>query len=333
MNTKLFSILSKAGLSLFLNLHFYGAAHSQALLFGNPEKAHLEIGLAFGPSFFLGDLGGNRGKGTTFIKDLNFRFTKLSKGAFATLYPFEWIGLRGALNYTYLEGDDAVIKSKGGLEDSRKKRNLNFRSNVWEAYGAVELYPFQFLTRNKEIQLRWKPYIFIGAGIFHFNPTGSITDNMGNKKWYALHPLKTEGQGMPEYPDNKEYKLTQTNIPYGGGVKYQVSERLTIGTEIHYRKTFTDYIDDVSKTYINVENFGKNLGPEKAELAVLLSDKSIGFYNPLTNRYPEGSPRGDPKQVDTYFSLVTVVGYKVGAKIKPGGRKGSLKQTKCPGIF
>jgi len=40
-------------------------------------------------------------------------------------------------------------------------------------------------------------------------------------------------------------------IPMGGGFKYYIRENIYIGFEILRRKTFTDYIDDVSKKYID----------------------------------------------------------------------------------
>ena len=59
-----------------------------------------------------------------------------------------------------------------------------------------------------------------------------ITDASGNKSWYYLHPLRLEGQGMPEYPYSKPYKLTQINIPFGAGLKYFASDRINISMEV-----------------------------------------------------------------------------------------------------
>jgi hypothetical protein len=59
--------------------------------------------------------------------------------------------------------------------------------------------------------------------------------------------LSTEGQGI--YPDKKPYSLWQPTIPFGGGVKFAITENLRIGFEIGLRKLFTDYLDDVSTSY------------------------------------------------------------------------------------
>ncbi|MEO6812726.1 MAG: hypothetical protein ABI172_02270, partial [Ginsengibacter sp.] len=64
---------------VFLSLLISSESYSQSLVFGN-EKTKVEVGVNIGPSFFLGDLGGNRGKGTRFVKDLNFSTTQIMKG-------------------------------------------------------------------------------------------------------------------------------------------------------------------------------------------------------------------------------------------------------------
>ena len=132
----------------------------------------IELGLNLGPSFFLGDLGGIRGKGKTFVKDVNFPFTKLMKGVFVNIYPAEWLGFRLAGNIGNLEGDDAAIKTNGKDEWERKKRNLKFRSTLSEAYVAMEFYPTVFLEQYADLQYKFRPYGIIGVGMFHFNPKG-----------------------------------------------------------------------------------------------------------------------------------------------------------------
>jgi hypothetical protein len=104
-----------------------------------------EIGLGIGPSFFLGDLGGNRGVGKTFVKDVNFPMTKLLKGIYVNFYPAEWLALRVGVNQGVLEANDAIIKTNGKDEYERKKRNLHFKSQLLEGYAALEIYPSVFM--------------------------------------------------------------------------------------------------------------------------------------------------------------------------------------------
>lgn len=93
----------------------------------------IELGVGIGPSFFLGDLGGSKGIGKTFVKDVDFPLTKLCKGLYVNIYPTEWLGFRLAGNLGQLEGDDAQTPNKGGAERFRLYRNLKLKSTLWDA--------------------------------------------------------------------------------------------------------------------------------------------------------------------------------------------------------
>src|SRR5205814_9176296 len=113
----------------------------------------------------------------------------------------------------------------------------------------LEIYPTVFFEGSDGLEHKLRPYGVIGAGVFHFNPKGEYIAPDGSTKWVELKPLKLEGQGMKEYPQRPEYPLTQMNIMMGGGFKYYLSDRVYVGFEILHRKTFTDYVDDVSTKY------------------------------------------------------------------------------------
>ncbi len=321
----------KQTILLLICFTLFSKSYSQSFLLG--EKTKWEIGLNFGPSFFLGDLGGNSGKGTNNIKDVNLEFTKLMKGVFITMYPKNWVGVRLAADVTYLEGSDDIINTTGIDELWRKQRNLDFKTTVLEGYLALEIFPTMLLKRNSDYEPRLRPYALAGVGFFHFNPKGSITDAAGDKTWYKLQPLRLEGQGMSEYPSNKPYKLTQINIPIGAGLKYYASERLNISGELLYRKTFTDYIDDVSTKYVDPAVYNKYLSAQDAALATKLSDKAIGIIYPGMTRYPAGTQRGDTKDGDTYFSVVLKIGLRLGPIYESSFAKRAAKQMRCPTVY
>lgn len=243
------------------------------------KSSFFEAGITMGPSNFLGDLGGNAGRGATFVKDNNFQMTKLTLGAYLSYQPSEWLGARLSLNLGTLQGDDAIIKGKGGLEEARKIRNSNFRSKFKEVLLMAEVYPTVFLEYEpSDLYHKIRPYGLIGVGAFHFNPEGT---DPASGQWVALQPLRTEGQGFTEYPDRKEYKLTQLNIPMGIGVKYFLSDNVNVGFEILHRKTFTDYIDDVSSNYIDPALFYDYLPLAQAQLAERMANKT-GLVNSRT---------------------------------------------------
>src|SRR5262249_2427504 len=155
-----------------------------------------------------------------------FPLTKFMKGLFINYYPAEWLGFRVAINQGRLEGNDANTIAKGGAEMDRKQRNLHFRSNIFEGYAGIELYPTVFFEQYDGLYHKFRPYGIVGFGIFHYNPKAKYTAPNGQTEWVELKPLRLEGQGMAEYPTRKEYSLWQQEIPMGFGFKYYTSDNM-----------------------------------------------------------------------------------------------------------
>ncbi|MGN6249131.1 MAG: hypothetical protein ACTHNG_12320 [Ginsengibacter sp.] len=306
---------------------------SQSLIISG-QNARFEVGINVGPSFFLGDLGGHHGKGKRFIKDLNLPLTEIMTGGFATLYPNKWLGIRVAAQYGKVSGEDKLITTHGNDELYRKQRNLDFRSNIAEAYIAGEVFPFMLLYKDEpDFAPRMSPYVVAGVGYMHFNPQGSLTDANGKKTWYYLRPLHTEGEGFPEYPNRKEYSLSQVNIPLGIGLKYYISDRVNVSFEILTRKSFTDYIDDVSTTYIDPNLFDKYLSPQNARIARQISDKVFAIVNPGLTRNSPGTQRGNPKQNDTYFTTFLKFAVRIGPIFENTYDRNVANRMRCPPRF
>jgi hypothetical protein len=272
---------------------------------------------------FLGDLGGHYGIGTTFLKDYNMNTTKLTYGFYIAAHPSELLGFRLSANFGSVEGADAYIVNKGGEEVARLNRNLDFKSSITEANFMIELYPTVIFEDQPTDQWgRLRPYGVIGVGVFHFNPMGQYIDpNTSQTTWVYLQPLHTEGEGFVANRSN--YTLTQLNIPMGFGLKYYVSEKVNLGLELLYRKTFTDYIDDVSTTFVDPSVLAANLPSGTAQIATTMANKSPLQGIPGSN-YNPGDKRGDPTQGDAYFTL----GIKVG--IRFGDTNKYSNSTRCP---
>lgn len=172
-------------------------------------------------------------------------------------------------------------------------RNLSFASWISECNLLMEYAPVS-LARN-----RIEPYVYGGIAVFRFNPY--TYDNAGNKVY--LRPLSTEGQGMPEYPHRKPYGLIQPSLPMGGGIKFTLTPLLTLSVEMGYRKTFTDYIDDVSRTFIDQQILENRRG----SLAVNLAFRTDELPN-ASGAYPaNGTQRGDARFNDGYTFYTTSV--------------------------
>lgn len=307
---------------------FTMSSHAQYIFFDKPV---FEIGINAGPSNLLGDLGGHYGTGKTFLKDNNIQMTKLLKGAYLSVRPSEFIGFTLSANITVLEGADSIIVNKGGAELARKNRNLSVRTAIKELTLTSEIYPLVLLEGDdKDLFHKFRPYGLIGIGVFHFNPQGEYTAPDGSKRMVDLKPLRTEGQGMPQYPNKKEYHLTQINIPYGVGIRYYFSDRISAAFEIVNRKTFTDYIDDIGANYVDDSDFDSffGSGSQTAVIAKQMHNKaqelSPGVRIPY---YNAGDKRGTPDRNDSYYSASVKLGIRLGSS------RGSSGIMRCPVFF
>jgi hypothetical protein len=185
----------------------------------------------------------------------------------------------------------------------------------------AEFYPTVFLENDpSDVERRLRPYVVGGIGMFHFKPQG--TDPL-TKEWVDLRPLHTEGQGTSFYPGRKEYKLTAINYSLGAGVKYFLSESVNLSLELLHRTTNTDYIDDVSTTYVDEGVFYATMSASQAALADRMANKSGTVGAP----YSAGMKRGTSTNNDAYFSLNVKLGFRLGR----GGNEYS--STRCPVRF
>ena len=319
---------SRIAVTFILLILFSFSSFSQSISF---KDGKIEAGLGLGPSFFLGDLGGARGIGKPFVRDLDFPLTKFAKGIYVNIYPSEWLGFRLAANFSHLEGSDDEVNLAGGREFSRWRRNQYFQSKITEVYLGFELYPTVWMERYDGLKGKFRPYGVAGVGAFHFNPKGYYypdPNNQNVKQLVELKPLRLEGQGMAEYPTRKEYKLTQIEIPMGGGFKYFIKENVYIGIEILHRKTFTDYVDDVSTKYIDPIYFQKYLKPADVPIATQLSNREP-FRN--ISRPYIGRQRGDSKEMDSFFSTILRFGWRLNGSEAPNRR--AIRQLRCPVFY
>jgi hypothetical protein len=314
----LFSWRFPALILLFLGLLLSFGTHAQiALSFKDMEA---DLGFEAGPSFFLGDLGGNLGNGKRFVKDLNFPTTKYFLGVSGTLRPSSWLGIRANINWGQLYGNDANTTGEDFASKGRRERNLDFKTNILEGQLLFEIYPTDFFTLPMDYLPRLRPYAVFGVGMFHFNPKGSYTNAAGQTSWIDLRPLRTEGEGFgPAYP--AEYTLWQPNVPLGIGVRYDLSDNVAISGELLDRICFTDYIDDVSGNFIDPALYYEYLPPAQAALAATMQNKS-GL--PLS----AFSTRGDPTHNDSYFTFTIRVSIKFGSEDSWLGRASS--EVRCP---
>ena len=191
-------------------------------------------------------------------------------------------------------------------------RNLSFQSNVLE-WNLLAEYTFFDITQKK-----FSPFVFGGIAVFHYDPYAY--DTMGRKVY--LQPLSTEGEGLPQYPDQKPYALTQFALPFGAGIKFRVSENVVLACEVGFRKTFTDYLDDVSTYYVDQAILQNAKGSEAVEMAYRGNELKGGASYPTA-----GTVRGGPKYKDMYY--YTGIRVSIAILTKNDGYYGRGR-TDCP---
>lgn len=267
--------------------------------------AQWQIGVAGGIAQYRGDLIDR------------FYTHQMSKPAFGLHVKYEVtprLLLRAAFNAGKLVGADSLMK-----KESLRFRNLSFQSKITEFSAVAELHAFRLDEK------RWSPYLFGGIAVFHYDPY--TFDTTGRKIF--LQPLGTEGQGIPGYPERSLYSRTQLALPFGGGIRFDVSDRITLGAELGFRKLFTDYLDDVSTNYADAQDLLLARGPDAVSVAYRADEVPGGFTN-----YPEkGSQRGGASVNDIYYMAQLQLTYRFGAGgfFKGGNGGGSRKgRYGCP---
>jgi hypothetical protein len=262
----------------------------------------LEAGLSMGGMNCFTDLGGKKGLGKPFIKDLNIKNTQFCGGAYLhAFYHYVW-GFRLEFSAGNLTTADSVLKNDKSVAEYRYKRNLHFRTTITEITAIAEWHFLAQLKQSRQYIIPLaSPYLLAGVGIFHFNPEACI-----NNRWVLLQPLHTEGQGFKEYPNRPDYKLTQVNFPVGLGIRYDLSALLNLRLEIIHRILLTDYLDDVSTRYIDPSLFDQYFDAGKAALAQKLADRRSELFN--SPAYLPGQRRGDPSDKDAFLSINVKLG-------------------------
>jgi len=230
------------------------------------EKRYDMIGISLSALNYYGDLSPRTG---IFSTDISF-----TRPAVGLVYAHRFgprYTLTSSFMYGTLKGSDNKSADQADTENGiyRYQRNLSFRNRIKELSVVAS---FDLLQNSGTYinRVKWTPYGFLGVAALLHNPQAQApaTDLNGNPlpeagKWVDLQPLGTEGQGRALDPGDanagiKSYKKLQVAIPMGIGARFRINEVLDFSAEIGFRYLFTDYIDDVSKNYVDLGVFGND---------------------------------------------------------------------------
>jgi len=251
------------------------------------EKRYFSLGFSLNALNYYGDLAPNPGAFSTDIS-----FTRPAIGLNYSLRLGPRYAVTAGFMYGTLSGSDFSSADENDSENGKFRyyRNLSFRNRIKElsVVASFDLIENQatYLSRAN-----WTPYAFAGIAVFHHNPQAKAPatglDNNAlpqSGEWVNLRELGTEGQFSDLQTTDvnygiKPYKLIQIAIPMGVGVRFKVHDVVDLSAEFGFRYLFTDYIDDVSKNYVD-------LGVLDSELARALSYRGNELTKPDIARRP-----------------------------------------------
>ena len=279
------------------------------------KRQRYEFSVGLGVSNFLGELGGANQIGTHYFKDLEFSQTRLAAAIGLRYKLSNYFAVKTHLTYGRVSGDDKLTTEK-----FRHTRNINFFADIYEwnlnFEGAFQQEQIGHRYRLKKVKglkgYELYTYLFAGVGVFYFNPKADFQGQT-----YKLKDYHTEGEGY--VPTRPEYSSFQVCIPLGIGFKYTIDRQWGLGLEFGIRKTFTDYLDDVSTTYPDREELRANGG----DIAVQLSDRS-------TDPSAHGKARGNPDNKDWYvYTNLHLTYYITTTLFKPYKLRNQFKDNTC----
>lgn len=264
---------------------FYTFFVVQALIFESIYAQKNELGVFLGSAGYHGDIGRDYIGGVLLDQSL-------AMGFIHKINFHEYLSFRSCFQIGKIKADDANAKS---IE--RQNRNLNFESKIIDLSLGFEFNFYKFFARPRI--KRSTPYIYAGISYFKFNPQAKNSMNI----LVDLQTLGTEGQGT-NLTAIEKYNLSNWAIPFGFGYKTNFGKSISLGIEWIWRASQTDYLDDVSKYYVD---------------EIYLTSESAEMANPSENQTIAGKKRGNPNNKDWYNFTGITLSYKI--KNKP---------LKCP---
>ena len=281
------------------------------LPFASIAQYQWDFGGSIGASSFLGDVGGKDTPAKKFIGDLNMPTTRFGFGVYGRYKLSPLLSFQLAVAWDRISGDD-----KQATYVPRRGRNLSFRNDIYEMAFTTQVYFYEIpsLITSFKTTVDFRAYGFAGVGFFHHNPTANYKG-----EWVDLQPLQTEGVN---------YSLWGVSIPAGIGCYFSVNRMHRFGLELCWRKTFTDYLDDVSTTYVEPSTLANPTAVALANRSteVARDPKIDEQYGKGVELYVPGAPRGDSKAKDTWFTYSFTYSYAIRGK-------SSFYRSRYPGLF
>ena len=262
---------------------------SQDFLSWRYSDRYFSLQVGTGSTTFIGDITGKLGTSPT---NLNVAYEARLLTHFAA---------RIEGYYYQLEGRDSWAKNAS----FELQRNHAFESQNWEANFQV-VYYFKAYAGDYYRGETIEPYVGTGLGITGFNPYRELR---GEK--YFLRELDTE-------QNKKSYGKTSLVIPLTAGLKFKINDFTNLNFELGYRISTTDFLDDVSGVYADLDDAETSLTLiDLANPKDLVPTVNQGAYEDLI----AGSNRGNNSSFDSYLFMTLKVEIYLPRGLFPGSAK------------
>jgi hypothetical protein len=145
------------------------------------------------------------------VRNYNFKYSKPAATVFYRSNLSKVVSFRAAFTAGQIGASEKPIDAFA------VNRNASFNLFLLEASTVME---YHFLNwRETKRFVRFTPYLFAGLGLFGISGDAQ---------------------------KNAEYSNVQGSIPFGAGVKYIYNPKWYLSLEFGIRKTFFDYLDNIS---------------------------------------------------------------------------------------
>ena len=121
--------------------------------------------------------------------------------------------IKTSLNFVKLSGDDSGFNAMNqtGLEQS-------FNASILELTSAIEFNFMEYVIGDTKTP--FSPYIFVGLGAFFLDSESDVEEDISTS---PVQPV----------------------LPFGAGLKFNLNNKIGMALEWGYRKTLTDFIDNL----------------------------------------------------------------------------------------
>ena len=224
-------------------------------------KNRLEGSVHFGSVLYTGTISND-----------NFLNNDVNTSIGVTLKYYLYSKLSASITISSFKLSNSDLNSEN---TDKIRRGMSFATNGLSISPGIN---YEFVHFNLFSSLKLRPSVGVGLDLLNFKPTGIYKDEV-----YDLNSLGTGGQLTD--PEKTPYSLMAFGYFLNFNLKYQWSDRNSVGVYFSFHKSLSDYLDDV----------GPDTFPKSADLIENVSVEAAYLSNPTGYKYTPGTYRNSPR--------------------------------------